>query len=104
VVEVTDETFDAEVLGSTEPVIVDFWAPWCRPCEAIEPHLHAIAAENEGRVHLVRINIDRNLAVPGRYGVLSLPTVILFADGEPRATVHGAQPRARYEREFAPHL
>jgi thioredoxin 1 len=55
-------------------------------------------------VHLVRINIDRNLAVPGRYGVLSLPTVILFADGEPRATVHGAQPRARYEREFAPHL
>jgi thioredoxin 1 len=104
VVEVTDETFDAEVLGASEPVIVDFWAPWCKPCDAIEPHLHAIAAESKGRVRLVRMNVDANLAVPGRYGVLSLPTVILFAGGEPRATVHGAQPRARYDREFAPHL
>jgi thioredoxin 1 len=104
VVDVTDETFDAEVLSSSEPVIVDFWAPWCKPCEAIEPHLHAIAAEHEGRVRLVRMDIDQNLAVPGRYGVLSLPTVILFAGGEPRATVHGAQPRGRYDREFAPHL
>jgi thioredoxin 1 len=103
-VEVTDETFDAEVLSSSVPVIVDFWAPWCKPCEAIEPHLQAIAAEHEGRVRLVRVNIDENLAVPGRFGVLSLPTVILFAGGKPRATVHGAQPRARYDREFAPHL
>ena len=97
-VEVTDETFDAEVLGSSKPVIVDFWAPWCKPCEAIEPHLRAIAAENEGRVRLVRMNIDGNLGVPGRYGVLSLPTVILFAGGEPRETVYGAHPRSRYER------
>jgi thioredoxin 1 len=103
-VEVTDETFDAEVLSSSEPVIVDFWAPWCKPCEAIEPHLQAIAAESEGRLRLARMNVDENLGVPGRYGVLSLPTVILFAGGEPRATVHGAQPRARYDREFAPHL
>jgi thioredoxin 1 len=102
--EVTDETFQAEVLASAEPVIVDFWAPWCKPCDAIEPHLHAIAAESEGLVRLVRMNVDENLGVPGRYGVLSLPTVILFAGGEPRATVHGAQPRARYDREFAPHL
>jgi thioredoxin 1 len=103
-VEVTDQTFDTEVLRSSEPVIVDFWAPWCKPCEAIEPHLQAIAAESEGEVRLARMNVDENLAVPGRYGVLSLPTVILFAGGEPRATVHGAQPRARYDREFAPHL
>jgi thioredoxin 1 len=103
-VEVTDETFDAEVLRSSEPMIVDFWAPWCKPCDAIEPHLQAIAAANEGRVRLVRMNVDENLAVPSRYGVLSLPTVILFAGGEPRATVHGAQPRARYDHEFAPHL
>jgi thioredoxin len=102
VLEVTDESFAAEVLGSTEPVIVDFWAPWCKPCEAIEPHLRAIEAENAGRVRLVRMNVDENLGVPGRYGVLSLPTVILFAKGEPKATVHGAQPRARFEREFAP--
>ena len=101
-VEITDERFDAEVLGSSEPVIVDFWAPWCKPCEAIEPHLRAIAAENEGRVRLVRMNIDENLGVPSRYGVLSLPTVILFAGGEPKATVYGAQPRSRFEREFGP--
>jgi thioredoxin len=101
VVEVTDATFDAEVLGSSEPVIVDFWAPWCKPCEAIEPHLRAIAAANEGRVRLVRINIDENLGVPGRYGVLSLPTVILFAEGEARETVYGAHPRSRYEQLLA---
>lgn len=98
---VTDETFDAEVLGSSRPVIVDFWAPWCKPCEAIEPHLRAIAAENEGRLSLVRMNIDENLGVPSRYGVLSLPTVILFADGEARETVYGAHPRSRYDRLLA---
>ena len=96
--EVTDESFDREVLASPVPVLVDFWAPWCRPCDAIEPHLRAIAQENEDRVRLVRLDVDANLGVPGRYGVLALPTVILFSDGEPRGTVHGAHPRARYER------
>ena len=94
--------FEERVLGSPVPVMVDFWAPWCKPCDAIEPHLRAIAAENEGRVRLVRMNVDENLGVPGRYGVLSLPTVILFAEGEPKATVYGAQPRKHFEREFAP--
>jgi len=98
---VTDETFDAAVLSSSKPVIVDFWAPWCKPCEAIEPHLRALAAENEGRLRLVRMNIDENLGVPSRYGVLSLPTVILFADGEARETVYGAHPRSRYDRFLA---
>lgn len=99
--EVTDATFPGEVIASPVPVIVDFWARWCRPCEAIEPHLHAIAAANEGRVRLVRVDVDTNLAVAGRYGVLSLPTVVLFAGGEARATVHGAQSRTAYERAFA---
>ena len=98
------ETFEREVLGSAVPVIVDFWAPWCKPCDAIEPHLTAIADEWMERVRLVRVNVDEEAGLSGRYGVLSLPTVILFAGGEPRATVYGAQPRARYEREFAPHL
>jgi len=102
--EVTDATFAKEVLASPVPVIVDFWAPWCKPCEAIEPHLRALADQWEGRVRLVRVNVDENLAVSGRYGVLSLPTVVLFAEGEPKATVYGAQPRARFEREFAPFL
>jgi thioredoxin 1 len=100
--EVTDATFADEVLASPIPVIVDFWAPWCKPCEAIEPHLRAIAYHWEDRVRLVRVNVDENLAVSGRYGVLSLPTVVLFADGEPRATVYGAQPRVRFERDFSP--
>jgi thioredoxin len=100
--EVTDETFAAEVLASQLPVIVDFWAPWCKPCDAIEPHLRAIAEERG--VRLVKLNIDESLATPSRYGVLSLPTVVLFTGGEPRETVLGAQPRARYEQAFAPHL
>jgi thioredoxin 1 len=101
---VTDATFADEVLASPIPVIVDFWAPWCRPCKAIEPHVLAIAAENEGRVRLVGLDIDENLATPGRYGVLAIPTVTLFRDGEAVATVHGAQPRRRYDEAFGPHL
>ena len=102
--EVTDATFEEEVLRSPVPVIVDFWAPWCRPCDAIEPHLRAIAADYDGRVRLVRLNVDEHLGVPGRYGVLALPTVIVFADGEPRATVYGARSRERYERALVPFL
>ena len=83
-------------------MIVDFWAPWCKPCDAIEPHLRAIA-EEQG-VRLVRIDIDENLAVPARLGVLALPTVMLFVGGEVRATVYGAQPQDRYEEAFAPFL
>ena len=103
-VDVTDETFAHQVLGSPVPVIVDYWAPWCKPCEAIEPHLLAIAAEYDGRVRLVRLNVDENLAVPGRYGVLSLPTVMLFAGAHALATVHGAHARVPYEQAFAPFL
>lgn len=98
--EVSDATFADDVLASPIPVVVDFWAPWCKPCEAIEPHLRALALEWEGRARFVRVNVDDNLATSGRYGVLSLPTVMLFAGGEPRATVLGAQPRSRFEREL----
>ena len=93
--EVTDASFADEVLAAPGPTIVDFWAPWCKPCKAIEPLLEAIAADRG--VELVRLNIDDHLAVPGRYGVLSLPTVMLFADGELKATVVGARPRGHFE-------
>jgi thioredoxin 1 len=99
--DVTDATFADEVLASPIPVIVDFWAPWCKPCEAIEPHLRALAAQWEGRVRLARVNVDESLAVSGRYGVLSLPTVILFAGGETKVTVYGARSQTHYEQAFA---
>ncbi len=102
--EVTDETFADEVLDSPIPVIVDFWAPWCKPCKAIEPHLVAIADQHGERIRLVRVNVDENLAVSGRYGVLSLPTVMLFTEGDARVTIFGAHSRSHYEQAFAPHL
>jgi thioredoxin 1 len=102
--EVTSATFADEVLASPIPVVVDFWAPWCKPCEAIEPHLRSLSAEWGGRARLVRVNADEEPGLSARYGVLSLPTVVLFAGGEPKATVYGAQPRGRFERAFLPWL
>ncbi len=96
-VDVTDETFAELVLDNEAPVVVEFTAPWCGPCRAIEPYLHELEAVHEGRVRVARLDIDRNLRVPSRYGVLSLPTVIVFVGGEPVETIHGAQPRRRYE-------
>lgn len=95
-IEVTDATFDAEVLACELPVLVEFTAPWCRPCKAIEPFLFDLGREHEGRLRLARLDIDANLGVPSRYGVLSLPTVILFTNGRPGETILGAQPRRRY--------
>ena len=100
--EVSDETFQSEVLVARGATIVDFWAPWCKPCDAIEPILEALAASHD--VGLVRLNVDEHLGVPSRYAVLSLPTVILFRDGEARSTVVGARSRSHYEREFGPHF
>jgi thioredoxin 1 len=94
-------TFEREVLASPVPVIVDFWAPWCKPCDAIEPYLRGLSDAWGDRVRLVRVNVDEETGLSGRYGVLSLPTVILFAGGEPKATVYGAQSRATFERRFS---
>jgi thioredoxin 1 len=102
--DVTDATFADEVLASELPVVVDFWAPWCRPCRAIEPLLEEIAGANAGRMKLVRMNLDENLGVPSRYDVLSLPTVMLFTGGERRETLIGPHSRGRYEKAFAPYL
>ena len=101
-IEATDVTFADQVLDCEEPVIVDFWAPWCRPCKAVEPVLRSLGADHGLRI--VRVDVDANPGTASRYGVLSLPTVVLFSGGEPRATVYGAQPRERFERAFAPYL
>jgi thioredoxin 1 len=102
--EVTDASFSEDVLSSHLPVAVDFWAPWCRPCEALEPILARLESEHAGRLSIARMNVDENPDVAARYGVLSLPTTILFTDGEARSSVVGARSRDHYAREWAPWL
>ena len=99
--ELTDATFDEAVLRSDRPVVVDFWAPWCGPCHAVEPILRELEEEHGDRVAFAKLDIDQNIRTASRYDVLSIPTVILFAGGEPRETVIGARPRSHYEQAWA---
>jgi thioredoxin 1 len=87
---VTDSTFDAEVLASAVPVLVDFWAEWCAPCKMIAPMLAETASSYAGRVTIAKVNIDDNPGTPSRYHVRSIPTLMLFANGQPVATHVGA--------------
>jgi thioredoxin len=97
---VTEATFDHEVLGSETPVLVDFWAEWCGPCHAVAPVLERIVGEREGKLKLVKVNIDDEQELALRYGVMSIPTVILFEGGEPAAAIIGAHPKGAIEREL----
>jgi thioredoxin 1 len=99
--ELTDENFEQEVLGAERPVVVDFWAPWCGPCKAVEPILADLAETHAGRVEFAKLNIDENPETASRYSVLSIPTAILFAGGEAQETVIGAHPRSHYDRTWA---
>ena len=99
--EVTDESFQREVLEASRPVVVDFWAPWCGPCRAVEPVLRQLEEEHGQRIKFAKLDIDQNLQTASRYEVLSIPTTILFEGGEPRETVIGARPRSHYEQAWA---
>ena len=95
---VTESTFEREVLGSETPVIVDFWAEWCGPCHMVSPVLDQIAEERAEELKVVKVNIDEEPALAQRYGVMSIPTIVLFKDGEPAAAAIGAQPKGALEK------
>jgi thioredoxin 1 len=97
---VTESTFEQEVLQSEKPVIVDFWAEWCGPCHAVAPVLDKIVEERGDELKLVKVNIDEEQEIATRYGIASIPTMILFKDGEPAAAAIGAQPKMALERSL----
>lgn len=90
IIQATDASFEQDVLKAEGPVLVDFWAPWCGPCKMIAPVLDDIAPEYEGKLKIVKVNVDDNQAVPGQYGVRGIPTLIIFKNGEVAATKVGA--------------
>jgi thioredoxin 1 len=101
--EVTDNNFAAEVLESGQPVLVDFWAPWCGPCRIIAPHLEELDNERDD-LTVVKMNVDENPQTAAKYGIMSIPTLILFKNGEVAKQVVGALPKSRLQAELEPAL
>jgi thioredoxin 1 len=104
IVTLSDATFDEHVKASDVPVLVDFWAEWCGPCKMISPVLEEIAQEHEGKLQIGKLNIDDNLDVTRRFDVMSIPTLILFKDGEPLVRLIGAKPKGQLLEEISAYL
>lgn len=104
IVHATDETFEQEVLKSDLPVLVDFWAPWCGPCLMIAPALEEIAASYQGKLKVVKVNVDDNPRLSATYQIMSIPTLVLFKNGKPVDSVIGALPKNRILSFISPHL
>jgi thioredoxin 1 len=103
-IEVTDQSFDELVINSEKLILVDFWAEWCGPCKRIAPALEEIANELEGQLVIGKLDVDANPDTSGAYGVLSIPTLLLFKDGEPVDRIVGAYPKAQLLSRLQPHL
>jgi thioredoxin 1 len=97
ILDVTDANFDQEVLQSDLPIVIDFWAEWCAPCRAIAPIVKDLAAQYDGKVKVVKMNIDENPGTPGKYGVRALPTVLAFKGGTVVEQITGARPKSAFE-------
>ncbi|GAA0548668.1 MULTISPECIES: thioredoxin [Actinomadura] len=101
---VTDATFADEVLGSDTPVLVDFWADWCGPCRMVAPVLDQIAAEQDGKLKIAKLDYDANPETPNKYGVMGLPTLLLYKNGEVVEQIVGAKPKRALLKVIEPHL
>lgn len=101
---VTDASFDEDVLKSSLPVLVDFWAEWCGPCRMIAPVLEQLAVEHAGKIKIVKLNVDENPGTPPKFGIRGIPTLILFKNGAPAATQVGAVAKAQLASFVTPHL
>lgn len=102
--EVTDDTFESEVLQAEEPTLVDFWAAWCGPCRMVAPVVEEIAGEYEGKLRVAKIDVDSNRQTPGRYGIQGIPTLILFKDGAEATRIVGFRPKEAMLEELLPYI
>ena len=104
IVELTDQTFEQEVLKSDQPVLVDFWAAWCGPCRMIAPTVEALANEYQGRAKVGKVNVDENMQTPSQYNVRGIPTLLLFKNGQVQEQIVGAASRDAIEKMLKKHL
>lgn len=96
----TDQNFKQEVLENKEPVVVDFWAPWCGPCRVVSPIIEELATEYAGKVKIGKLNVDENTQASSQYGIMSIPSIVFFKNGQPVKTMVGAQSKENYKQEI----